>query len=286
MTSLGIDIGGRSVKVAAREGGRWLWTGQSAPYDRPDATALTTAVRSAVAGRLERVDRVGLCVPGLLDAGGTVVTTSVNLPGLAGLPLKGFVADALGARPAPPIRTCGDAAATAHDLYVSRQLTGRLFVLAIGTGVGAAVLDDGAAPLQVDGDSPGHFGQLDVSVPGHDVTGPDGGAGSLEGYLGGPALARAYGPNVSTALEQFTGDEPAVAALARALRLAHALYRPQHVILAGGTGMRLAHLLPAIRERVAHRLTRIARYGWTFGAADNEFCAARGAARLASAACR
>ncbi|MBV9490447.1 MAG: MFS transporter, partial [Verrucomicrobia bacterium] len=61
--------------------------------------------------------------------------------------------------------------------------------LALGTGVGAAVLDDGV-PLRVDGDSPGHLGQIDVSLDDRAPIGPDGGAGSLEGYLGVPAIRR------------------------------------------------------------------------------------------------
>jgi glucokinase len=281
MTLLGIDIGGRSVKVAAREGDRWLWTGQSEPYDRPDTTALLAAIRGAVAGRLTRVDRVGLCVPGLADRDRGVVTLSVNVPGIVDVPLGQLIADALGLTPAPPIHVCGDAVAAAHDLFVSRTLTGRLFTLALGTGVGAAVLDDGV-PLLVDGDSPGHFGQLDVSVSGNDVVGPDGGAGGLEGYVGAAALARYYGADVSAALGRFTGDEPAVAALARAIRIAHAIYRPHHVVLAGGVGIRLAQLIPVIRRLSETRLTSIARPGWTLSAADSDFHAARGAATLAA----
>ena len=57
------------------------------------------------------------------------------------------------------------------------------------------------------------FGQFDVSVPGHDVTGPDGGKGGLEGYIGAGALAKEHGADVSAALARFTGDEPAIAGI-------------------------------------------------------------------------
>ena len=56
--------------------------------------------------------------------------------------------------------------------------------------------------------------------------GPDGGAGSLEAYIGVPALMRQYG-----SMDAFFGrlqimDAP-MQALARAIRICHAIYRPQ-----------------------------------------------------------
>jgi predicted NBD/HSP70 family sugar kinase len=70
--------------------------------------------------------------------------------------------------------------------------------------------------------------------------------------------------------------------LARIIRIAHAIYRPQHVTLAGGIGIRVAHLLPALRELVNQDLTRIAREDWTLEAGEHDFHAATGAARLAA----
>ena len=280
MRYLGIDIGGRSVKVAARDCGRWLWTGQSATYQRPDSNTLLAAIRTAITGELDRIDGLGMCVPGLLDAQRRVVLEAFNVPGLENVPLERLARDAVHGRLSTPPSIHNDTAAAAHDLFVQRKLAGRLLVLALGTGVGAAVLDDGV-PLLVEGQTAGHLGQIDVTVPGHDITAPDGGGGGLEGYIGAGALAQQYGPNVSAALARFTGDEPAIAALVHTIRIAHALYRPHHMVLAGGIGVRLSHLLPVIRQRVAHRLTSAARAGWTITCGDDDFHAARGAALLA-----
>jgi len=282
MVCLGIDIGGRSVKVAARDGARWLWTGQSATYQRPNADTLLTAIRSAITGKFDRVDGLGMCVPGLLDAQRRVVLEAFNVPGLENVPLERLARDAVDGRLSAPPSIHNDTAAAAHDLFVPRKLTGRLLVLALGTGVGAAVLDDGV-PLLVEGQTAGHLGQIDVTVPGHDITAPDGGGGGLEGYIGAGALALQYGPDVSAALARFSGDEPALAALVHTIRIAHALYRPHHIVLAGGIGIRLNHVLPVIRQRVAHRLTSAARSGWTITCGDDDFHAARGAALLAEA---
>jgi len=155
-------------------------------------------------------------------------------------------------------------------------------VFVIGTGVGAAVVDE-AGPLFVDGESPGHFGQVDVSLEGEPVIGPDGGAGSLEGYLGAAALKKRYGPDLYKAVEQMKPGDPPIRALARAVRIGHAIYRPHHVVLAGGLGIRLGHLLPALYALVETNLTDLARPDWTLTVGDSDFHAAAGAARMAAA---
>jgi predicted NBD/HSP70 family sugar kinase len=273
---IGIDIGGTSVKVAAvGPRGGVLWAARGEPYGRPSVRQLAAAIRTAAAGRAAGGAAVGVCVPGILDASRTTVVQSVNLPALNGTRLDSLVAEALGpGAAAGGVAVTSDAVATAFDLQESRRLPGRLFLLAIGTGVGAAVLDDGT-PLRVDGDSPGHFGQIDVSVEDHPVVGPDGGAGSLEGYLNGRDLA--------DRVETIDVDDPAMKALVRAIRIAQAIYRPHHVCLAGGVGIRLGRLVPALREAVARDLTNIARADWTLSAGDSDFHAAWGAARLALA---
>jgi glucokinase len=278
MISLGIDVGGSSVKVALLADGVLAWTAQSERYADPTAAQLSAAIAQAVAGRATGVEAVGLCVPGILDDRQTKIALSVNLPKLNGLPLADVVAAALGHRP-PRLRILNDTTAAAYDLYLGRGMAGRLFLMVLGTGVGVAVIDE-AGPLRVDGDSPGHFGQMDVSVEGHPIIGPDGGAGSFEGYVGAAVLAERYGSGPA-ALDQVRVDHPAGRALVRAIRIAHAMYRPHHVVLAGGVGTRLAHLLPNLRKAVDAQLTRIARDGWTLGTGDNDFHAAVGAARAA-----
>ena len=283
MDVIGIDIGGTSVKLAALDrDGKVLWTAHSAKYHRPDAGELAAAVRETAGGRADPGGipgvAVGLCVPGLLNEDKTVVRQSVNVPGLNGARLDDLVAAALGARPAA-VSVTTDAYATAFDLYQTLRPQGRLFLLAIGTGVGAAVLDDGR-PLHVDGESPGHFGQMDVSVEGHPVVGPDGGAGSLEGYVSAAALAARYGPGNGW-LTRMGPEDPPLRALARAIRIAHALYRPHHVFLAGGIGIRLRPFVVDLQRIVAHQLTGISRPDATLSTAHSDFHAAQGAARLA-----
>ncbi len=281
MRSLGIDIGGMSVKAALWDGRQCAWTGQSGFYSKPTTRQLTEAIRQAVNGRAQGADAVGLCAPGLLDAARRVITYAINVPGVMGISLDDLAPGALGIEGVKRTVITNDAVATAEDIFRSRKISGRLLVLGFGTGVGAAVLDDGKA-LRVEGESPGHLGQVDVSIAGHDVIAPDGGAGGLEGYIGAAALRRTHGEDVSAALARFKGEEPEILALVRAVRIAHAFYRPNHIWLCGGIGVRLRHLLSVIREKVGTHLTSLAQPGWTLSCGEDDFHAARGAARLAS----
>src|SRR5215203_665028 len=114
MTQLGIDIGGTSVKLAAIEDGRTLWTGQSDFYSRPTTGQLVGALKQAAAGRVAHVDHAGLCVPGLYDAQQRKITLSVNVPGLMGIALDDLIAAALG-EGIDDLQIVNDAVATATD---------------------------------------------------------------------------------------------------------------------------------------------------------------------------
>src|SRR5262249_54193402 len=155
----------------------------------------------------------------------------------------------------------------------------RVLSIAIGTGVGMGVLDDGV-PLFIEGASPGHIGQVDCSIEGEPVMGPDGGAGSLEGYLGVPALVQRYG-SMESFFQRATVNDAPIRAIVRAIRICHAIYRPHHVLIVGGVGTRLAKLIPDMKSAVDTNLTSVARKNWTLSAGDSDFHAALGAAFLA-----
>lgn len=281
MRYLGVDVGGTSVKIAMVEGERVLWTGQSPFYARPTTEQLVSAIKAAAGGKADRADGVGLCVPGLQDKVKRKVILSVNVPGLNDVSLDELIGTSLGTG-VGRVQIVNDAVATGTDVYLSKKLSGRLLTIALGTGVGGGVLDDGV-PLMVEGESSGHIGQFDVSIEGHPVVGPDGGAGSLEGYMGVAALRQRYGnsADINAIIADWKGDEPPLRALARAIRIAHAVYRPHHVVLAGGIGVRLSHLLPRIRSLIGEKLTSVAREGWTLSTGESDFHAAAGAAKVA-----
>lgn len=277
--SLGIDIGGTSVKLALIDGPETIWTAQSPFYTRPDTRQLQEAIVSSLKSPVNGVATAGICVPGRLDREKRQIMLSVNVPGLMGITLDNLVAGALG-QPIAGLKIINDAVATASDVIRAKGYKGRVMSIALGTGVGMGILDDGA-PLFIEGASPGHIGQFDVSLDDNPPIGPDGGAGSLEGYIGVPALRRDYG-SVANFLQKADRTAPPLRALARAIRIGHAIYRPKHVVLVGGVGTRMKHLLSDLHAIVSQNLTSVADPEWTLDCGESDFHAAIGAARLAA----
>lgn len=277
MLAVGIDVGGATVKAATLRDGGVVATARSNTYARPSAEQCANAIREACERFPQPVDRIGLCIPGILDDQKRRLIYSANLPTLQNVELSELVRLALGSGAPEPV-VSNDSIATAFDIYASRQIRGRLLVIALGTGVGGAVLDDGT-PLSVDGDSPGHIGQFDVSIEGAPVVGPDGGRGSLEGYIGAAGLQQRYGADPAAKIKP---EDAAFRALVRAIRICHAIYRPRHVCLAGGVGIRLGYLIDDLKKSVDCDLTRVARPDWALSTGDSDFHAAVGVARIAA----
>jgi len=294
--TLGIDIGGTSIKAAMLENGIVHWESRSRSYSKPDRLELIAALHDLIAAAptiARTPTTIGLCAPGLLATDGQSIALAVNVPGLIGLRFDDLLRAASIRQHHPdasissPFRIVTDSFAAAFDYYHLHRIAGRLLAISIGTGVGACVLDDGK-PLIVTGAGPGHLGQVDVSgiqpcdesVP----VGPDGGRGSLEAYIGLAALRVRYGEDIDAALTRLNPAEPPCLALVQALRIAHALYRPHSIVLLGGIGIRLAGILPELRAATASQLTSLARDGWSLHCGETDFHAARGAARLAAEA--
>jgi len=301
--ALGIDIGGTRIKAAvvavgarAPGGGGPASTvvarAVSRSYVRPSADELVEIARAMIEESAEFGDAVrragvaGLCVPGIIDAATLTVTASHNLPGLIGTRLVDFVERAFGRHltASGAMRVVSDAYAAAFDYYAAHEseVGGRLAAISLGTGVGMAVLDDGEF-LAVTGSSSGHIGQMDVAIAhGAVPTGPDGAAGTLEAYIGLPALRQRYGSDLAERVRTAgVGDAP-LAALGKAIRIVHAIYRPNNIVLLGGIGLAMRPHVEALHETIGKGLTTLARPGWTLRAGDHDLHAAIGAARLAA----
>src|SRR5437016_12550416 len=95
MITLGIDIGGSSVKTAAMQDERVLSTAQSPAYTRPNTNQLIEAIRKALPADVKAA-RIGLCLPGIYDAAQRKIAASVNVPGLVGQALDEVISKALG----------------------------------------------------------------------------------------------------------------------------------------------------------------------------------------------
>lgn len=248
---LALDLGGTRLRAAAADAsdparlqplGSW-----PAP---PDLAALEDRIR-ALAGETD-AERIGLAVPGLVA--GTTCRWIPNLPWLDGSDLSHrFAGIAVGhdAQLALLAEASAGAAAGLADAIL----------IAIGTGIGSAVLAGGRI-VRGDGGAACSFGWAcaDLDDPG------DARLGWLERTASGTALDRAAralaladgGALIAAAR---AGDARAAAALSgptraigTALAGAVGLLAPQAVILAGGVADAADVLAPAIETAMRRQL--------------------------------
>lgn len=267
-TILAIDLGGTRYRAgvasvsdpaAVHPIGEW-----PAPLTR-DTFLVMLSSQLAELG----ASRLGIGIPGLAE--GTICRWVPNLPHLDGLDLAAALPGiSIGLGNDAQLALLAEAAAgAAHDLSDA-------ILLAIGTGVGSAVLSGGRIVAGAGG-AACSFGwaAADLADPGEDVS------GWLERHASGRALDRAaqsIGLRDGAALVAAAraGDAPAVAALTppmtalgTALAGAVALLAPEAIILAGGVADSLdvlgPGLLSAMRRHLPPHLRHIGLRPGTFG---------------------
>lgn len=275
---IGIDVGGTMLKGAVCDRDAAIVHGERRRTTRDDVDALVDGIVAfaddlAAGGRrrfgADGVAGVGLAVPGLVDETRGVALRAVNLPWR-----ELALAQAVGARLGLPVALSHDvraAAAAEAALGAGRGSDDFLFV-AIGTGIGAAVVHGGRPFLGAHGRA-GELGHV-VVEPG----GPPcacGARGCLEAIASAAAIERAYaaagggggggavegdGASAREVAALARADDPAAAdvwrravrALGAALADAVALLDPGLIVVGGGLAEAGAQLLdPVAAELVA-----------------------------------
>jgi len=283
---MGIDIGGTAIKLAAVPGAGAPICCRSDSYAQPSREALERHLRKcwrelpAQAALLPHAEvSVGVCIAGPIAPDGAL-EAAANLPAMVGIEIGPWVQSVLGL--ARPPRVLTDALAAALGEHQANPLPGRALYLALGAGVGGIVMDDGR-PLLIARGTSGHFGHMDVS--GGEKNAPAtaaAGRGALEAYIGAEALRRAGVDLDAPAGLGHPALADALAALARSLRILLALYRPDHIVLLGGVGLKLGPLLPQLDAQVRDQLTTAAPARFTLACGRaGYFAAALGAAAAA-----
>lgn len=284
--SLGIDIGGSSVKLALIRDGAKPHTLRGEPHQMPSVEALSAGIKTSFQRLLTQsgVDRdevgaVGVSIAGPMDAKG-VLEMAANVPAMAGVCIPEWAEATL--KLGVPVTAATDANSAAACEHRRNPMPGRTLYLSLGTGVGGAVLDDGRPVIITRGTS-GHFGHMDVSGGDPDAPStPGAGRGALEAYVGFRTLEAAGVPFTSDERFNHPVMRAALSALARGLRILLAVYRPDHVVVMGGTVDIYSPALDTIKAMADDGLTKAAPAKWTLtvGQADN-YAAAIGAATLA-----
>lgn len=255
---IGIDVGGTRIKAARiSPAGDVLARVELATPAGPEVTA---AVR-AVAGRLRDPDTVaaGVVLPGVVDRAAGVVLWSANL-GWRDVPLR----DQLETDLDLPVVLEHDVTAAA---LAEHAVTGSdLLFVALGTGIGAAYIVDGA-PLRGATGLAGELGHAPVGTDGEPCA--CGQTGCLETYASAASIARRYrargGPAGSTSADVVAaqGNDPAAAevwrdaveALGRALATATVLLDPAAIVLGGGLAAAGRALVTPVTAALATHLT-------------------------------
>jgi glucokinase len=259
---VGIDVGGGTIKAAS-------FAADGTALDRvrvptPSADSLVATVADIVNGFRSVLDvqRVGLAVPGLVDDAAGISVRPVNLD-WEGVAVGELVEERCGV-PVTLMHDVRAAAVAEHRRGAGAGLDDLVYV-ALGTGIGAALISDGR--LLVRHGYAGEIGHVDV---GHGEPCTCGARGCLEAIASAGAISRRFaarsGQQVAgareVAAELAAGNEDAaavwaeaVAALAYAFAWVVSILAPERIVLGGGLSLAGPALIEPLDDALRSRLT-------------------------------
>lgn len=266
-TVLGIDLGGTAIKL-----GRFTAEGDciaslSVPTPQPSSPeAVVTALGQAV----KEIDpaaetlAIGLGNPGPVDVSGRIAKVAINLAGWHNVPL----ADLLEEKTGKSVVLANDAncAGMGEAWLGAGQGFKNFLLLTLGTGVGGAVILDGQIFTGHSG-SAGELGLVTINLYGPECN--SGNRGSLEQYVGVPAIRR------QTGMEPDKLGHMAEAGNRQALEfwetyghylgagLANIIYilGPEAIAIGGGISASAEYFLPSTWAEIERRVLPECRLG-------------------------
>jgi len=282
---IGVDLGGTAIKLGrfARDG--TLLEALEIPTPRP---AMPGAVTVAIAEAVERLDPqrlaplVGVGHPGPSDRHGRLARIAINLPGWLDVPLADWLEPLLERR----VTCANDAncALVGERWHGAARGARDVLLLTLGTGVGGAVLLDGAL-FTGRGGAAAEPGLIGIQPDGPPCN--SGNRGSLESYCSIAGLARLSPVEPQELCRRAESGDPEALAVWQAYgRLLGTgissllyLFTPELVLLGGGLSAAAPLFLPALWQEVEQRVLAVSREGLRI-----ERCAlGNGAGRLGAA---
>lgn len=241
MPLLGIDIGGTSTKLALVDASGAVLATASVPTRGGPQEFIDSLVKALP--RTGAVEAIGVAVAGLINDNRSAMIFNPNIAWLQGFPLRTWLQDALGQ--SVVLDNDSNAAAWGEYRCGAGQGAARLLCLTLGTGVGGALIAEGAVYRLA------HQGAGDI---GHVLVRPGGPrcsagcAGCAEALISAPAVearaqaeferpitipsliaaARAGEPRARQVLAE-TGDY-----LGRAVSSLSPIFYPSRILIAGG----------------------------------------------------
>jgi len=268
-----VDVGGTTLKgaLADRTGALFLRDRRdTSPHQGPEAVleGILCLIEDLVAEGTRRhgpraLAGIGAAIPGPVDEDLGVVLDAPNL-GWRDVPLREMAVERTGLQ----VFITHDvrAAATGEAALGSGRDAGDHLFVAMGTGIGAAVVLSGS-PYSGTHATAGEMGHMTI-----DPEGPECGCGArghLEAYASAGGLQRRYadatgGDAIETEVlvaRAVAGDQPArriwdqaIGALATAVANAIVLLDPERVVIGGGLAAAGERLFAPLTERVRERL--------------------------------
>lgn len=260
---VGVDVGGTDIKSCTVTQEGVLRDIRRTPTNaRPEAPVdtLLDQVERIVTERTssgDRIDRVGIAVPGIVDPVRGVGIRSSNL-GWHDAPLR-ELAEARLQRPVTLDQDVRSAGLAEYTWGAARGVDTALVVV-IGTGIAAAVFIDGRPHV-----GGGYAGEIGHISAGGDRPCGCGNVGCVETLASATAIARRYGEPAVTAKDVIAraaaGDtraetvwSEALDALAGALEQASRVIAPQRIVLGGGLSAAGEALRQPLQERLGVRM--------------------------------
>lgn len=271
--AVGIDIGGTKIGAGLVDAGGTLVYETTLPTMAAQRQVTAQAIKAAERALAEAASRgltvsgIGVGSAGQIDfAGGTVLAATDLLPGYGGTPLAALLRDAFGL----PVVVDNDVntLAVAEKTIGRGQGCGHFVCVALGTGVGGAVVTDGAIVHGALG-AAGELGHLSVKYDGPRCM--CGNYGCLELYASGTGIARmmrerrrgdeAAAPDSRQVAERWLAGEAeaalvmneTIAALATGLASLIHVLNPQLIVIGGGVADIGEPFLELLREETKRR---------------------------------
>ncbi|QRG70172.1 ROK family protein [Brevibacillus choshinensis] len=267
--AIGIDVGGTKIRGSLIREDGILVTVREIPTE---ANRGGKAVMERIALLIrelssEEIIGVGIGATGQVGLHGEILSATETFPVWAGIHLERELQERIGL----PVRVVNDVQAMAlgERAYGEGKNTRDFLCLALGTGVGGAIISQGELVRGSSG-AAGEVGHMLLHPNGRRC--PCGNSGCMEAYVSGRALEERYREEhgaVRTGIqiirEARAGDVAAYSVweaylndLAMGIASLVTVLNPSKVILGGGVAQSLGLDLPALENRVMGRLSHAA----------------------------
>lgn len=266
-TSFAVDIGGTKIQIAVVHEEKGILFRKEIPsLAHEGGESISQRISEViVALKKDYPEAVGIGVgtAGQIDNQGTIQSATKVFKDWVGFPLAKKLHEASSL----PVKVINDVQAMAlGEMHFGFHYQ-NMIALAMGTGVGGAIIQNGEL-MRGETGAAGELGHLVLKPQGRAC--PCGQFGCVEAYLSGPALEREYQHlrnEKKSAQEIFASKEPFEQSLVQnylenmiqTLTSLSNIFAPEAIVLSGGVANSLGEWIPFIQENVQSRVLKINR---------------------------